>query len=344
MFSRAYRAAITVPPLLWVAVFLLVPYALLFCYSFWSVSSSQAIVHSWTLDNYRQLFQVNVYLADSVSLDVDRGAGDDLLSAARLSAGLLPFVLRGQEKRSALSTGHHSAVGQLSGARLCLEDDPGQRWRPQHAAAVCAPDQTSAGISAVQPVRRGADAHAHLHAIRVPADLRVARTHSAKPGRSVARSGRVALSDFLASDLSAFHSRSSGGSDLRIRAQPGRFSGAAAAGRPQRHHDFEYRGQPVRRGLQLAAGRSDFVLHAGAGARLCSFSPKVWRRNGASDEPQNATAAASFALAALARHYRLRFSLPAHRHSDRLLVQRFGRRRISAARPDPELVSPAFCR
>ena len=57
MFSRAYRAAITVPPLLWVAVFLLVPYALLFCYSFWSVSSSQVIVHSWTLDNYRQLLR-----------------------------------------------------------------------------------------------------------------------------------------------------------------------------------------------------------------------------------------------------------------------------------------------
>jgi spermidine/putrescine transport system permease protein len=62
MFSRAYRAAITVPPLLWVAVFLLVPYALLFCYSFWSVSASQTIVHSWTLDNYRDLFRVNVYL------------------------------------------------------------------------------------------------------------------------------------------------------------------------------------------------------------------------------------------------------------------------------------------
>jgi spermidine/putrescine transport system permease protein len=61
MFSRAYRAAITVPPLLWVAVFLLAPYALLFCYSFWSVSSSQTIVHSWTLDNYRQLAHVNVY-------------------------------------------------------------------------------------------------------------------------------------------------------------------------------------------------------------------------------------------------------------------------------------------
>jgi spermidine/putrescine transport system permease protein len=62
MFSRAYRAAITLPPLLWVAVFLLVPYALLLCYSFWSVSPSQTIVHSWTLDNYRELFRVNVYL------------------------------------------------------------------------------------------------------------------------------------------------------------------------------------------------------------------------------------------------------------------------------------------
>ena len=62
MFSRAYRAAITVPPLLWVAVFLLVPYALLFCYSFWSVSAAQTIVHSWSLDNYRELIHVHVYL------------------------------------------------------------------------------------------------------------------------------------------------------------------------------------------------------------------------------------------------------------------------------------------
>jgi spermidine/putrescine transport system permease protein len=62
MFSRAYRAAITLPPVLWVAVFLLAPYALLLCYSFWSVSPSQTIVHSWTLDNYRELFRVNVYL------------------------------------------------------------------------------------------------------------------------------------------------------------------------------------------------------------------------------------------------------------------------------------------
>jgi len=47
--------------MLWVAIFLLVPYALLFSYSFWSVSPAQIIVHSWTLDNYLELVRVNVY-------------------------------------------------------------------------------------------------------------------------------------------------------------------------------------------------------------------------------------------------------------------------------------------
>jgi spermidine/putrescine transport system permease protein len=62
MFSRAYRTAIATPPLLWVTAFLLIPYLLLFCYSFWSVSATQSIVHSWSFDNYRELLQVNVYL------------------------------------------------------------------------------------------------------------------------------------------------------------------------------------------------------------------------------------------------------------------------------------------
>jgi spermidine/putrescine transport system permease protein len=61
MFSRAYRAVVTVPPLLWITMFLLVPYALMFCYSFWTVSTSQSIVHSWSLANYHQLFTVDVY-------------------------------------------------------------------------------------------------------------------------------------------------------------------------------------------------------------------------------------------------------------------------------------------
>ncbi|HKC70582.1 MAG TPA: hypothetical protein VKB60_03115, partial [Terriglobales bacterium] len=61
MFSRAYKTAVTVPPLLWVALFLLGPYALLFCYSFWTVSPAQTIVHSWNLSNYRELLTVPVY-------------------------------------------------------------------------------------------------------------------------------------------------------------------------------------------------------------------------------------------------------------------------------------------
>ena len=61
MFSRAYKAAVTLPPLIWVTVFLLLPYLLMFCYSFWSVSASQTIEHSWNLSNYGQLLQVNVY-------------------------------------------------------------------------------------------------------------------------------------------------------------------------------------------------------------------------------------------------------------------------------------------
>ena len=61
MFSRAYKLAISLPPLLWVGVFLLAPYALMFAYSFWSVSSSQVIVHSWTVANYGELFSRTVY-------------------------------------------------------------------------------------------------------------------------------------------------------------------------------------------------------------------------------------------------------------------------------------------
>jgi spermidine/putrescine transport system permease protein len=62
MYSRAYKATVTIPPLLWVAVFLLIPYAILFCYSFWSVSSMQVIGHAWTLQNYGQLVRNPIYL------------------------------------------------------------------------------------------------------------------------------------------------------------------------------------------------------------------------------------------------------------------------------------------
>jgi spermidine/putrescine transport system permease protein len=62
VYSRAYKAAVTIPPLLWVTIFLLIPYAILFCYSFWSVSSMQVILHTWTLQNYVQLIRNPIYL------------------------------------------------------------------------------------------------------------------------------------------------------------------------------------------------------------------------------------------------------------------------------------------
>lgn len=62
MYSRAYKAAVAVPPVLWVSVFLLVPYAILLCYSFWSVSPQPAIVHNWNLQNYLQLVRNPIYL------------------------------------------------------------------------------------------------------------------------------------------------------------------------------------------------------------------------------------------------------------------------------------------
>lgn len=63
MYSRAYKASISIPPLLWVTVFLLVPYAILFCYSFWSVSSLQVIVHTWDLQNYVELIRNPMYVS-----------------------------------------------------------------------------------------------------------------------------------------------------------------------------------------------------------------------------------------------------------------------------------------
>jgi len=60
VFSRAYKAAITIPPLAWVTLFLLVPYLLMFCYSFWAVASGN-VVHQWNLGNYQDLLTKDVY-------------------------------------------------------------------------------------------------------------------------------------------------------------------------------------------------------------------------------------------------------------------------------------------
>jgi spermidine/putrescine transport system permease protein len=61
MYSRAYKNIVSAPPLLWVGLFLLLPYALMFAHSFWLVRDG-VIVHQWNLQNYAKLLHNPVYL------------------------------------------------------------------------------------------------------------------------------------------------------------------------------------------------------------------------------------------------------------------------------------------
>jgi spermidine/putrescine transport system permease protein len=61
MYSRAYKTLVSLPPLLWVGVFLLLPYALMFTHSFWAVRDG-TVVHQWNVNNYHTLFSKPVYL------------------------------------------------------------------------------------------------------------------------------------------------------------------------------------------------------------------------------------------------------------------------------------------
>ncbi len=61
MYSRNYKSLVSVPPLLWVGIFLLLPYALMLVHSLWLVRDG-FIVHEWNLQNYATLFTNPVYL------------------------------------------------------------------------------------------------------------------------------------------------------------------------------------------------------------------------------------------------------------------------------------------
>src|ERR1700682_185387 len=60
MYSRAYKTLISLPPLLWVGLFLLFPSALMFAHSFWAIRDG-VLVHQWNLHNYVTLFSKPVY-------------------------------------------------------------------------------------------------------------------------------------------------------------------------------------------------------------------------------------------------------------------------------------------
>jgi spermidine/putrescine transport system permease protein len=61
MYSRTYKLLISLPPILWVAVFLLLPYLLMFLHSFWTVRDG-VILHHWNFDNYATLFKNPLYV------------------------------------------------------------------------------------------------------------------------------------------------------------------------------------------------------------------------------------------------------------------------------------------
>src|SRR5229473_316763 len=61
MYSRAYKTLVSLPPLLWVGLFLLLPYALMFAHSFWAVRGG-VLLHQWNLHNYAALFSKPVYV------------------------------------------------------------------------------------------------------------------------------------------------------------------------------------------------------------------------------------------------------------------------------------------
>jgi len=61
MYSRAYKTMVSLPPLLWVGLFLLLPYALMFAHSFWVVRDG-LLVHQWNLQNYHRLVTNPLYV------------------------------------------------------------------------------------------------------------------------------------------------------------------------------------------------------------------------------------------------------------------------------------------
>jgi spermidine/putrescine transport system permease protein len=60
MYSRTYKTIVSLPPLLWVGLFLLLPYALMLAHSFWLVRDG-FVVHQWNFQNYHQLLTHSLY-------------------------------------------------------------------------------------------------------------------------------------------------------------------------------------------------------------------------------------------------------------------------------------------
>src|SRR2546421_13103233 len=62
MYSRGYKTLVSLPPLFWVGLFLLLPYALMLAHSFWAVRDGM-LLRQPDLHNYVTLFSRPVYAA-----------------------------------------------------------------------------------------------------------------------------------------------------------------------------------------------------------------------------------------------------------------------------------------
>jgi spermidine/putrescine transport system permease protein len=80
MYSRLYKSLVALPPLLWVSLFLVFPFALMLVKSFWLVRDG-VIVPDWNLQNYAKLFHNAVY-ADVLFRSMRIAASVTLLSLA----------------------------------------------------------------------------------------------------------------------------------------------------------------------------------------------------------------------------------------------------------------------
>lgn len=89
MYSRTYKAVIAVPPLVWVSLFLVLPYALMFAHSFWTVRDG-LLVHQWNLQNYRALLSNPLYV--SVLLRTVRIAASVTLCSVLLAYPLAYYL------------------------------------------------------------------------------------------------------------------------------------------------------------------------------------------------------------------------------------------------------------
>jgi len=89
MYSRTYKLLVSLPPVLWVTLFLFLPYLLMFLHSFWTVRDG-VILHHWNFDNYLTLFKNPLYI--QVLFRTARIAGEVTLLSVLLGYPLAYFL------------------------------------------------------------------------------------------------------------------------------------------------------------------------------------------------------------------------------------------------------------